>query len=376
MQKLSVQHYDDFLNVKISTICFAIVLLYFIILYFYTRPKKDLVIPLFKPPEGISPAQVAFLLSRGYQYARIAVSYPTVTAALISLAVKERIAIEFDGYHSAIKRTSNRVEDLPAEEVVLMKYLENKAVLELTNVKSDVVSAKEFVSVVRDFHEKLKDSCSKYFFPHWIAKTLSWVIVGFALLEMAPFLIEGNDLSSIFKLSLGLTAIFYLIVTVIKKPKYIKGLFGIPFIVVLTVLFAGPSALLKIDISDIIVICLVAGMITLPLSYRYKGYTKLGHKALAEIQGYKLYLSTAEKEYFNLVATHEYLSKALEKELPYAIALGLENSWAETFRMEFVEVWITGTTDEKNRSLLERPDAASYLSDLFSFKPPEDGSKK
>jgi len=55
-----------------------------------------------------------------------------------------------------------------------------------------------------------------------------------------------------------------------------------------------------------------------------------GRKLLDEIEGFKLYLSVAEKERLDF-HTPEITPEAFERYLPYAIALGVETKWAEKF---------------------------------------------
>jgi uncharacterized membrane protein len=68
------------------------------------------------------------------------------------------------------------------------------------------------------------------------------------------------------------------------------------------------------------------------LFYRLlKAPTLTGRKVLDQIEGFKLYLSVAEKERLNLLNPPEKTPELFEKYLPYALALDVENEWSEQF---------------------------------------------
>ena len=60
-----------------------------------------------------------------------------------------------------------------------------------------------------------------------------------------------------------------------------------------------------------------------------KAPTRIGRTILDEIEGFKLYLSVAEKDRLNFIHPPEETPKLFERFLPYAIALGVENQWGE-----------------------------------------------
>ena len=50
-----------------------------------------------------------------------------------------------------------------------------------------------------------------------------------------------------------------------------------------------------------------------------------------KIEGFKLYLSVAEKDRLNLLNPPEKTPALFEKYLPFALALDVENAWSEQF---------------------------------------------
>jgi uncharacterized membrane protein YgcG len=60
-------------------------------------------------------------------------------------------------------------------------------------------------------------------------------------------------------------------------------------------------------------------------------YTQKGREVADHIKGFKMYLETAEQKLLNYLTPPEKTLELFEKYLPYAIALGVENAWADKF---------------------------------------------
>jgi uncharacterized membrane protein len=78
-----------------------------------------------------------------------------------------------------------------------------------------------------------------------------------------------------------------------------------------------------------------------------KAPTRIGRLVLDEIEGFKMYLSVAEKDRLNLIHPPEETPELFEKYLPYAMALGVENEWGERFadllaRSGYAPQWYNG----------------------------------
>jgi uncharacterized membrane protein len=80
----------------------------------------------------------------------------------------------------------------------------------------------------------------------------------------------------------------------------------------------------------IILIILFVGLALL-FSWLIKAPTPRGRALMDEAEGFKMYLSVAEKERLNLMHEPELTVERFESLLPYAIALGVENEWGNRF---------------------------------------------
>lgn len=83
--------------------------------------------------------------------------------------------------------------------------------------------------------------------------------------------------------------------------------------------------------------------------------TPAGRQIMDEIEGFKMYLDTAEQDRLDLMKSPRLTPEVFETFLPYAYALGVENNWCDRFARELPEeltnrggyqpAWYTGSRD-------------------------------
>lgn len=89
----------------------------------------------------------------------------------------------------------------------------------------------------------------------------------------------------------------------------------------------------RIDMTLIgIALAAVLGVITFVFIKIVKTYTKEGRTVLDEIEGYKLFLETAEKGHYDQVKYPDITEERFEEHFPFAVALGVEALWMSAFR--------------------------------------------
>ena len=81
--------------------------------------------------------------------------------------------------------------------------------------------------------------------------------------------------------------------------------------------------------------------------------TPAGRRIMDEIEGFKMYLDTAEQDRLDLMKSPQLTPEVFETFLPYAFALGVENNWCDRFARELPEelakrggyqpAWYSGT---------------------------------
>src|SRR5205085_12400853 len=86
---------------------------------------------------------------------------------------------------------------------------------------------------------------------------------------------------------------------------------------------------LRIDTGLIAAITII--VVNLVFAVLMRAPTVQGRAIMDEIEGFKMYMDTAEKNRLNLVAEPPMTIKRFEAILPFAIALGVEKPWSQHF---------------------------------------------
>ncbi|MBT3306651.1 MAG: DUF2207 domain-containing protein [Alphaproteobacteria bacterium] len=319
---------------------FLLVLSYF--LFAWNRvgrdPKAGTIAPLFEPPEGFSPAAVHFLTQMGFQDKAFA-------AAIVNLAVKGVLKIEEDDDEFTLREVSDDHAALSTGETALARGLfryHNSIVLKSENHKS----IGETVAV---FKEKLEGELEKAYF----LNNKLWLIPGAVLTVLTILVIAAlsgatNDEAGFAVVfipiwltfwTIGVYSIFGTAVmkwrTVLRSGSLLKAgpaifitLFAIPFA---AGEFFGVFMLAEAT-SVLTAVIMLAIICQLPLFYHLlKAPTMKGRRILDQIEGFKMYLSVAEKDRLEFLHPPEETPELFERFLPYALALGVENQWSEHF---------------------------------------------
>ena len=92
------------------------------------------------------------------------------------------------------------------------------------------------------------------------------------------------------------------------------------------------------------VLAFYAGIVLLHIVFAYllKAPSGLGRRLMDKLEGFKVYLEVAEKDDLALRHPPDLTPELFEKYLPFAIALGVEQKWAEKFSQVFARLEATG----------------------------------
>ena len=303
-------------------------------------PPKGVIIPLFEPPEGLSPAAVRYVLHMGYDH-------KCLSAAIISMAVKGYVTIEEDdGDYTLVRREDADEQKLsPDEQKVARKLLGHLASVELDNT-----NCRRFQKAIAGLKKVLAQQYrGRYFFSN-----LSWFIVGAALsvltvagIGVAAFLADGTPAVGFLAvwLSMWSVGVFFLLRQVFAawravrrgtgtgRPATTGGALGIT-------LFAVPFCIAKVVVLGFLVymtsiwllpILLLLGLLNVRFHYYLKRPTVEGRKVMDQIEGFRMYLATAEQDRLAEARPPERTPELFERYLPYAVALEVESRWAEQF---------------------------------------------
>jgi len=319
-----------------------ILLIYFSAVWFeFGRdPRHGTIIPLFAPPKDFSPAAVRYVHCMRYDRKAFA-------AALIDMAVKGYLKIrEEDGTYTLTRLgKSEQGTNLDDGETVMgARLFSSGHSIELKQTNhTDIASAISGLKMV------LKRQYERAYF----VTNLHWFLGGIAILtvtSIAAALLSDSPgpafalLAWLSGWSIGTAFLVKQAVsawqTAIDGPGsrilngigvFIPSLFAVTFTGVLGLALAQFGGLISWPASTAIVIGGIAGVVFYHL---LKAPTLLGAKIRDQIDGFRLYLNTAEKDRFEKLNPPTVTPEVFEKFLPYAIALDCENAWSKKFEQE------------------------------------------
>ena len=270
------------LHAYIGTLVAAAALL-LVVVYYYAiwrrvgrDPETGTIVPRWRPPREISPAASRFISEMGFDDKAIG-------AAVVSLAVKGKLIIEDDGGGEYTLRKHDGgfgVKLSPGEKAM-------QRALFLWGDSAGVRTGN---------HARLKPAVD-------------------ALREALSADYEGAH----FRRNLG---------------YFVGGLF-------LSVLAVFATFVVNIEdgtmLSGIAIVATILATLAVNILFRYllKAPTLEGREIMDEIEGFRMYLSTAEQDRLNLLHPPERTPALFEKYLPYAMALDVENEWGEQFQDVF-----------------------------------------
>lgn len=275
--------------------------------------KEGVIFPHYEPPKGYSPAASRYINKMSYDD-------KALTAAIVNLAVKGYLTIKRENGNYVLNKMSSEQLLAPGEEVLLKRLFSNRSELKLENSNRDI-----FIKA-KDDHERAlqKDYLDIYFSLNSGRLWRSFLAV------LAMFI---------------LTTVVGAMTGSITFPIYL-----LPFalIVVLYIIFSGLM----------------------------KSPSKKGRFLMDKLEGFKLYLEVAEKDDMNLCNPPDKTPELFERYLPFAIALGVEQTWSEQFTDVFAKlsatnndyhpVWYHGDFDYHHMNVFALDVSSSFTSTITS----------
>jgi uncharacterized membrane protein YgcG len=331
--------------------------------HFGRDPKRGTVIPLFAPPAGLSPEAMRYIHKMTYDRKAFA-------AALIAMAVKGFLKISEDDGTYTLTRTGKTVGDcgLSKSEIAMSQALlpELTDSIELKQDNHDAVQ--RAISALKN---SLKAECER----HYFVTNSGWFLGGLAILALtglAAGALSEQPVVAIFIMlwlsgwSAGTAALLHqtymgwLSVFVGPGSRFVN-LFG----ALVTTLFAVPFTgglifgliFFNLAMSPFVTVALIGGGVAAYVFHHLlKAPTAAGAAIYDQIDGFKLYLATAEKDRLEMLNPPDVTPAVFEKFLPYAIALDVENQWSKKFEAEasaaglgadqhygYTPIWYSGT---------------------------------
>ncbi|WEJ32477.1 DUF2207 domain-containing protein [Devosia sp. SD17-2] len=326
-----VQSASDLREVWLPVLCVLILLAYNFTAWSRVGrdPPKGTVIPLFYPPKDFSPALTHYVHNWGFKNS----GWTALTAAIFNLGVRGLITIRNENDTLSVTRTGKALDEkLPVGEEILFRYFEAQQ-----SVTLDKAHGEELGSQREKFTSAITRENRAVWFNHNAGfAILSFVfaalmMVGMVALDiLEPVWLFGAFVGGVFVTVIG--SIFFSVLRQGGWQRFIiiifLGFFGFNFLGGLAESFTD----ITINTAAVAAASLVA--ISAIFAVLMRAPTVQGRKVMDEIEGFKLYLETAEKNRLNIDKEPPMTIERFERILPYAIALGVEKPWSEHFEAE------------------------------------------
>ena len=321
--------------------------------YFYAwnkagrDPPKGVIIPLFAPPDKLPPAGARFIWKQGFDDRALA-------AALVGLAVKGLIKIIDDGSGYAVEKKSGDAQSLTTGERRLLDSLPTGTTeLKQTN------HAK-----LREMRGALAKALKDEYDGTVFLRNIGWFWIGAVIslsgLAVSALLMPAEEgLTALF--AIGWSAIWWAVILAVawgalsgawrargllkKLGSLMAMLFIIPFMaggvaVPATILFSEGSIGLYLVLGAAVLL----GIMNMVFFHLLRAPTVPGRRLLDRLEGFRMYMATAEEHRLNFLNPPEKTPELFERYLPYALALDCENEWNNKFAAVLAAAAAAGAT--------------------------------
>jgi uncharacterized membrane protein YgcG len=311
-------------------------------------PEAGIIIPLFEPPQGFSPAATRFLMRMGFDN-------KAFTAAVVDMAVKGHLAIEENDGDYTLKRRNQDQAPLSSGERKLANSL-------FSSYRESVELYKKNHNIIGSARDALKSTLNQELTKIYFFKNFKYLIYGAVLTFLglatmafsAPIPIFAGFI--IFVTGVWMLGSLTMVNRAWQSWQTVRGLrqwcnivwaLGVSLftfipVVGLLFLFFPVLGLFTVSLSMGGAVLLIA--LNVLFFLLLKAPSLKGRRVMDQIEGFKLYLSVAEKDRLELQHPPEKTPELFEKYLPYALALDVENEWSEQFAEVLAQAQTEGRT--------------------------------
>ncbi len=298
-------------------------------------PEPGQIIPMFEPPRLFGPAAARFIRKMGFDN-------KVFSSAVLNLAVKGYLNIkEEDGtfFLEKKKGPGKKGELSEGEKALFAKLFHASDEIELSQAERFRVQ-----SSLKALKDNLKAHFERIYFRLNSKHLIPGIVI--SVLTIVAIALGSDDIFAALFMSLwlsgwsGFTALLdYMAYNAIKtaynsrSSKAFKdvaktALFALPFTIFWFVGCFMYATVVGIQGLMVFIILVAVNLVFYQLM---KAPTMQGRKILDHIEGFRMFLQTAEKDRLNELTSPDNRSRLFEKYLPWAVALDVENQWAERF---------------------------------------------
>jgi uncharacterized membrane protein YgcG len=330
---------SDHRDVVVPGIAVALVLLYNLLAWSQVGrdPKRGTIIPLFHPPKGFSPALAHWVNKMGWDKN----GWTAFTAAIFDLGVRGLVRIDNPGKTLTVTRTEAAAPaDLGAAERLVFNYLDKKGSVTVNTTNGPKLNETrgQFVSAIEGENRQV-------YFKNNFGYVLFGVAFSAALLLALLLLDMIDPVTLIFAAMAG---VFVGVLSGVLRSFLTMPVLGRIILVIWIALFGGNlvgaagSLLGDLRFDAPVVAVGVIVLVNVVFAVLMRAPTVQGRKVMDQLDGFRMYMDTAEKNRLNLTGEPPMTVERFERMLPYAIALGVEKPWSEHFEAELARNAVVG----------------------------------
>lgn len=325
----------------------GLLLIYYLVGWFFLgrKPRNPVIVAIYDPPEGISPAGARFLRTTG-------TDGRSVAAVVADLGVRGCVSI---APQSGIYRVSRLVSTADAQKKLPPEENELFSLLFISGDSTTLdPSDSGHTTLAAHLDRSLRNRFGDKYFTHHYGYVLLGVLAGFVAVIVALARTETSERLTALFLTIWLTFVGYILgivfwasfgsvwqsalrgVTSWKQPMQILGVFaflgaGLGFIGLKLSKFSSPAY--AVMVAAVILVNVACA----PL---LKNYTDLGRKALDKIEGFRLFLIKVEQDRLARLNAPELKPQLMNEYLPFAIALEVREAWGDHLSDAFLTTGI------------------------------------
>ncbi len=301
-------------------------------------PARGTIVVRYDPPEGFSPAALGFLQERGYDAAQR-------SAALVSLAVQGALRIEQGTRKWTLRRTAEGIDAAPdaapEERALYDALLGSRKSLTLSNSHASTLQAG-----TKALRERMKAQMERQYFllnRRWFLAGLGVSLLGLVVLAWRdPYGVNPVAWFLMFWLSgwtIGTGTLLYRAFQLWRAALSGKGA-GAWAAAMAATAFAAPFTIAEVVVGVILLTlvpqalaatALALGAVNILFYHLLERPTLEGRGVMNALEGFKRFLTAADEDRLDRLTPPERTPELFERYLPHAMALGLENRWADTF---------------------------------------------
>jgi hypothetical protein len=316
-----------------------VLLLYYLIAWAEVGrdPRPGVIMPLYEPPATLSPAGMRYLVRMGFDN-------KTFAAAILDMAARGYLKIkeEADSYMLTRADKDERVL-APDEKQIAGVLFKGRQEIWLRQENHEVIQA-ALLAVQKCLktaeYKVYFVTNSRYLLPPVLLSLV--IVIVYLLAHGGPQLFIGAFLCFWLTFwSIGVAALLKSVVQAwhaafsrgeVPFGNTVKALFitlfCIPFV---AGEFMGLAFLVKTSSVALAVFLVASAVVHIVFLYLMKAPTHAGRRLLDQIEGFKMFLGAVDSERLNRAMPPQQTPAVFEKFLPYALALDVEQDWANKF---------------------------------------------